>query len=102
LNVINGNIKIKESKRNKISPHKDSLRKLQKKTSLQVNQKNFNLKGRKFSTTYSTSLSEPTWKKIILNMMKHAKKLFLVQDIPFENNYRILLRNFQTQMHNIH
>jgi hypothetical protein len=37
-------------------------------------------------------------------MMKHAKKLFLVQDIPHENNYRNLLklRNFQTQMHNIH
>lgn len=34
--------------------------------------------------------------------MKHAKKLFLVQNIPHENNYRILLRNFQTQMHNIH
>jgi hypothetical protein len=35
-------------------------------------------------------------------MMKHAKKLFLVQDIPHENNYRILMRYFQTQMHNIH
>jgi hypothetical protein len=35
-------------------------------------------------------------------MMKHAKKLFLVQDIPHENNNRILQRNLQTQMHNIH
>ena len=67
LNVINGNIKIKESLRKKISPHKDSLRKLQKKSSLKVKKKILTQKGGNFL---------PLILPVILNIL--GKKLFKI------------------------